>query len=169
MAYATVSDIEQRLGRELTESEATIVNTRLEDAEELIFRRIPDLSQRVVDGKIRERLVIMVECEAVMRLIRNPEGYTQETDGNYSYSIDSRVSSGRLSILPEEWALLGLSQTATVITPKIKRGRGSWQINPNWAFESGPDAALLAYVHSVECCGEPGCDHDDGQNTAVWA
>lgn len=169
MAYATVSDIEQRLGRELTESEATIVNTRLEDAEELIFRRIPDLTQRVEDGKIRERLVVMVECEAVMRLIRNPEGYTQETDGNYSYSIDSRVASGRLAILPEEWALLGYSQGVIVLSPRIKR-RGGWKLNPNWSFESGPDAALMAYVQSVECD-----DDDDDQlggytpGTAVWA
>jgi len=170
VAYATAQDIEDRLGRELDESEATIVNTRLEDAEELIYRRIPDLAQRVDDGKIRERLIVMVECEAVMRLIRNPEGYTQETDGNYSYSIDSRVASGRLSILPEEWALLGVARTIGVISPRIRCSPGVWKLNPNWSFEAGPDAALMAYVTSVDCCHPDGHHHGHGDDldTAVW-
>src|SRR5690606_10158648 len=114
--------------------------------------------------------VVMVECEAVMRLIRNPEGYTQETDGNYSYSIDSRVASGRLSILPEEWALLGYSQGVIVLSPRIKR-RGGWKLNPNWSFESGPDAALMAYVQSVECDDDDDDDQLGGYTpgTAVWA
>jgi len=166
VAYATAADIEARLGRELDESEATIVEARLDDVEEMIFLRIPDLTEKVDSGKIRERLVVMVECEAVMRLIRNPEGYTQETDGNYSYVVDASVASGRLTILPEEWAMLGVAQSVTVISPRIKRRPGMWKINPNWSFESGPDAPLLAYVTSVEC----GPD-EDGENldTAVWA
>src|SRR5690606_33660273 len=163
-------DIEDRLGRELDESEATIGNTRLEDAEELIYRRIPDLAQRVDDGKIRERLIVMVECEAVMRLIRNAVGYTQETDGNYSYSSGARVASGRLSRLPEEWALLGVARTIGVLSARIRCSPGVWKLNPNWSFEAGPDAALMAYVTSVDCCHPDGHRHGHGDDldTAVW-
>jgi hypothetical protein len=161
MAYATPEDIEQRLGRELDESEATIVGSRLDDVEELIFLRIPDLAQRIADGKIRQRLVVMVECEAVMRLIRNPEGYTQETDGNYSYTIDSSVASGRLMILPEEWAMLGINRSVVLLSPAIKFPAGMLKYNPNYAFESGwrPPCAI---VTSSEDCD------DDGLDTAVW-
>lgn len=137
MAYATPNDIQERLGRELDESEATIVATRLEDAEELILSRIPDLTEQIDGGKLRQRLVVMVESEVVMRLIRNPEGYTQETDGNYSYTIDARVASGHLSILPEEWSLLGVRRSIVMIAPNIEFPAGMIEANPNYDFEAG--------------------------------
>lgn len=151
MAYATPIDIEQRLGRALDESEATIVAARLDDVEELILLRLPDLPQRVTDGKLRQRLVVMVESEAVMRLIRNPEGYTQETDGNYSYTIDARVASGRLTILPEEWAMLGISRSVVLLSPAINFPPGMLVQNPNYAFEAGwrPATAIVTSSETV--------------------
>jgi hypothetical protein len=115
MAIATPADVAERLGRELDAAETALVASRLDDAEELIFQRIPDLTQKIAAGTIRQRLVVMVECEAVMRLIRNPEGYTSETDGNYSYSISHRVASGRLEILSDEWAMLGIRSGVAVL------------------------------------------------------
>lgn len=161
MAYATPTDIEQRLGRTLDDSEATIVGARLEDIEELIFQRIPDLGEKIASGKIRQRLVVMVESEAVMRLIRNPDGYTQETDGNYSYTIDARVASGRLSILPDEWAMLGVNRSVVLLSPDINLPSGMLKMNPNYAFEAGifPPCAITT---SSECTT------DNSLDTAVW-
>ena len=119
MAYATVADVEARLGRSLDPSEQTIVQTRLNDVELIIRANIPDLDEKVADGTIDEDLLVMIECEAVLRLIRNPEGYTAETDGNYSYQISSRVASGRLDILPEEWDWLGYHRGAFTIRPDL--------------------------------------------------
>lgn len=147
MAYATPTDIAERLGRDLDESESRIVDTRLEDAEELILARIPDLPEKIADGTVRERLVVMVEAEAVMRLIKNPEGFTQETDGNYSYSISSRVASGRLSIEPEEWSLLGIRASAALIAPAIKMPGNGMKANPNYAFEAGIFPAYAPETH----------------------
>lgn len=81
MAYATASDVEDRLGRELDSSETQIVNTRLDDVERLIKARIKDLDDLVDAGEPDEDLVVQIEAEAVLRLIRNPEGLTSETDG----------------------------------------------------------------------------------------
>lgn len=135
MAYAQASDIEDRLGRELDESETRIVETRLEDAEILIRSRIPDLDDQVDSGKIQERAVLLVLAETVLRLIRNIDGYQTETDGNYSYTIDQRVASGRLSILDEEWSLLGLRRGVITIRPVVDipwcRPEGT---NPNEGF-----------------------------------
>lgn len=117
MAYATVVDVENRLNRDLDSDEAQIVSVRLEDAELILKSKIPDLVDRVTAGTLNEDLVVMVEAEAVLRLIRNPDGYAQETDGNYSYQIDSRVASGRLEILKSEWALLGVRAGAYTIRP----------------------------------------------------
>lgn len=108
MAYATVQDVEARLGRELDEAEAQVVSVRLEDAELILRTRVPDLDERIEDGRILEAAVVMIECEMVLRLVRNLEGYTAETDGNYSYQISASVASGRLSVLPSEWGLIGI-------------------------------------------------------------
>lgn len=124
MAYATTADVEARLGRPLDASETTIVETRLNDVELLIRSRIPDLDTKVADGTIDVEIVIMIESEAILRLIRNPEGYTAETDGNYSYQISARVASGLIDILASEWALLGVRAGAFVIRPYIGRPYG---------------------------------------------
>lgn len=161
MAYATPNDIAERLGRDLDESEARIVDARLEDAEELILARIPDLPQKIADGKVRQRLVVMVESEAVMRLIKNPEGYTQETDGNYSYSVSSRVASGRLSIEPEEWSLLGIRASAALVATAIKMPGNGMKVNPNYAFEAG----IFPYCAPTTSVETP---QEGSSDTAVW-
>lgn len=119
MAYAQASDVEARLGRTLDASETTIVNIRLNDVELLIRNKIPDLDTQISEGTIDVEVVIMIESESVLRLLRNPDGYTAETDGNYSYQISVRVASGRLDILPEEWALLGFKSGAFTIRPDL--------------------------------------------------
>ena len=111
MAYAEAADVESRLGRTLDLSETTIVETRLGDAELLIRARIPDLDDRTAlpttdPNHLNKAIVVMLEAEMILRLFRNPEGFTQETDGNYSYMIASNVASGRLEVLDEEWDLL---------------------------------------------------------------
>mgnify|MGYP001946981520 FL=1 len=119
-SYATPEDVEARLGRPLEEWERTVVAQRLEDAELILRSRIPDLDERIADGRISEDAVVMVESEMVMRLVRNPEGYISETDGNYSYQLSQEVSSGRLFVLPHEWNLLGIRGGIYTITPYVK-------------------------------------------------
>lgn len=119
MAYATVADVEARLGRSLEPGEQDIVETRLNDVELLIRHKIPDLDARVADGRINEQILIMVEADTVLRLIKNVDGYRSETDGNYSYQIDDRVASGRLDILPSEWALLGVTSGVFTIRANL--------------------------------------------------
>lgn len=119
MAYAQYTDVEARLGRTLDTSEQQIVTTRLNDVELMIRYRIPDLDTKVSTGVIDPALVVMVECDAILRLIRNPEGFTAETDGNYSYQISKEVASGKLDVLPGEWALLGIRNGAFTIRPSL--------------------------------------------------
>jgi hypothetical protein len=119
MAYATANDVALRLGRELDTSEAQIVSIRLDDAERLIKSRIPDLDGKILDDEIDQGTVVMIEAEAVLRLVRNPQGFTSESDGNYTYMINAAVASGRLEIQDSEWALLGVRRSAFVIAPKV--------------------------------------------------
>lgn len=125
MAYATPADIEARLGRDLNESETIIVDSRLGDAELILRSRIPDLDDKVAASSTYEATVVMVESDMVLRLIKNPDGFSQETDGNYSYAIDIRVASGRLSVLPEEWDILGVKVSFAVLAPYLAPANGS--------------------------------------------
>ena len=109
MAYATADDVAVRWGRELSCEEAALVNTRLEDVERMIRRRIPDLDQQVADGTVNAEDVVQVESDCVLRLARNPEGYYSETDGNYTYMLQKDIVSGKLEITEDEWAILGVT------------------------------------------------------------
>lgn len=131
MAYATFEDVEVRFFRPLTEEEQPLVEQRLQDAENKIRRRIPDLDSKIVDDPDFESVVIQVCCDAVIRLVRNPEGYIQETDGNYAYQLSMYNADGRLTILPEEWIDLGVRKGISVIhvsplLPASLQQRGFW-------------------------------------------
>jgi hypothetical protein len=43
----------------------------------------------------------------VLRLVRNPEGYLSDTDGDYTYMLRQDLASGKLDLLPEDWETLG--------------------------------------------------------------
>jgi len=120
MAYATPEDVEVRFMRPLDEDEKRVVAARLEDAELLLRSRIPDLDEKVATGVLDQALVVMVEAEMVLRLIRNPDGLVQETDGSYSYSTSQKVASGLLEVLPREWTLLGVRSGVYIIDPTPK-------------------------------------------------
>ncbi len=122
MTYAQPSDVSARSGRELSDEETSLVSTRLEDAERMILRKIPDLADRISAGDIAEADVVQVEAEAVLRLVRNPEGYHSEQDGTYGYTFSRDLASGRLEITREEWEILGL-RTGRVLqlVPNVAR------------------------------------------------
>lgn len=108
MAYATSADVAVRWARTPSDEDAALIEVRLDDVERMIRRRIPDLDAQITSEGINEEDLKQVESDAVLRLVRNPEGYLSESDGNYTYMLRSDLASGRLEILPEEWAMLGL-------------------------------------------------------------
>lgn len=121
MAYATPADVAVRWGRELSPEESALISVRLADVERMILRRIPDLAARITAGTILEADVIQVEADAVLRVVRNPDGYVSETDGDYTYMVSQDASPGRLTILPEEWELLGVTASGMfVIAPRFE-------------------------------------------------
>ena len=86
MSYATVVDVATRLGRPIdSPEEQAQVQAWLDDAEALILARIPNLPDRVAAGSPTVATLVMIESNAVIRKIRNPEGYTSETIDDYTY------------------------------------------------------------------------------------
>lgn len=123
MAIATVDDVQKRFERELTDDERELAETLLNDAEIKIRRRIRNLVKRAAADPDFREAVVMVESNAVLRVLRNPEGYRQEAEGNYSYSLNAAVAAGHLFIGATDWEDLGVRERAFTVTPKVRRPR----------------------------------------------
>ncbi|WP_066901051.1 Gp19/Gp15/Gp42 family protein [Mycolicibacterium houstonense] len=120
MAHAQASDVAARLGRTLTADETTQVEALLDDAEQDLLERIPDLEDRIAADAAYLAKVIRVEASAVARLVRNPDGYIGETDGNYSYQLNWRLNTGAIQFTDQEWALLGLTSGVSAFDVRAK-------------------------------------------------
>ena len=129
MSYATVVDVATRLGRPIDDvGEQAQVQAWLDDAEALILSRIPNLPDLIADGSPTVATLVMVESNAVIRKIRNPEGYTSETIDDYTYRYNEQVRRGDIFFTDDEWGLLLPGRSgAWTITPSGARGRrGEW-------------------------------------------
>jgi hypothetical protein len=115
MAIAQPMDVETSLLRELTQAESQYVEALLERAQNQILTRLPDLKERAAASPAYKDLVAAVEGEAVARVFRNPDAIRQESEGNYSYTINFQVASGLLDILPAEWEQLGVSPWGSIL------------------------------------------------------
>lgn len=131
----TTADVTARLGRPLTddETESDLVETLIEDAENMVRVRMPG---RVLDPDTADVVSVkQVVANAVARVLRNPDGYRSESAGGVSYTIDTRAAAGFLTILADEWSLLGLAppraaagmgSIAPAITVPLPAGGWSW-------------------------------------------
>lgn len=65
--------------------------------------------------------MIDIEAEAVLRVVRNPDGLASEQDGAYGYQLSREAADNSLRILPEEWQTLGIRPSKMF---QISAGRG---------------------------------------------
>ena len=120
MAYASASDVALRWARTPTTEEAALIEIRLDEVERKIKRKIPDLDAQITAATIDVEDVIQVESDTVLRLVRNPDGYLSETDGNYTYMLQSNSTPGALEISTEDWATLGIFiGTMSILIPTV--------------------------------------------------
>lgn len=141
MPIGTLEGVEARYGQPLDNAQETQVTVWLSDIERRLRRRIPDLDDRAALSADYAASVAEVEENAVVRILKNPDGFRAESEGSYSYSTDVRAASGFMMILDEEWALLGASSAFT-IHPRIRRHRRTDEGNPDlqvsdWIWEGG--------------------------------
>lgn len=125
MAYATADDVAVLWARTPTEEERALIEKRLAQVERMIERRFeralrPTIEDQITSGELDVEDVKQVEADAVLRLVRNPDGYLSETDGSYTYQLRSDLATGQLQILPEDWDTLGIFQTRmSILTPTV--------------------------------------------------
>lgn len=120
MAHANTSDVTELWAIDPEPEIEALIARRLEQVERMIKRRIPDLDDKVDASEVFQADVIDIESDAVLRLVRNPEGYQSETDGDYTYMLRSDLTSGELKITDTEWAILGIVKTGVFqLVPNI--------------------------------------------------
>lgn len=59
------------------------------------------IAERLASGHLEEDLYMDTVAEAVLRVVRNPEGFTTEQQGNYSYGLRTVVAAGYLMFTAE--------------------------------------------------------------------
>lgn len=108
MTYANAADVQAIYGKTLSSEETALVERRLAQVERMILRRIPDLAEQISAGDIDQADVVDIEAEAVLRVIRNPDGLYSEQDGSYGYQLSREAADNSLRITAEEWERLGI-------------------------------------------------------------
>jgi hypothetical protein len=110
VAYTTTADVEVRLMRPLTAAESAAAGAWIDDLEAEIAQRIPDVDALIVLGTVREAAVRRVVSQAVIRVLRNPEGLRTVTtgidDATETRTVDGSLSSGALFLTSDEWDLI---------------------------------------------------------------
>lgn len=143
--YATPDDVEVRLGRPLTDPAQAVALLR--DAEVLIRSRVLDLAARVADEPGFLDVVVMVEANAVVRVLRNPEGLRAVTvtvdDGSVTRTRDQATSDGALRITDDEWDLL-----APVYGPGLAPHAGKCRVQATAAQEQ--TASLAEHTMTLQ-------------------
>src|SRR5690606_31311161 len=141
--FASVADVEARLGRTVTDGERATVEAALEDASDLIRAETvrdwvdPDNPAQLVGDPAQLDTQRTVCAAVAARLIRNPAGVAQETVGPFSVSHGTSAVAGawltrRGRLPPRRGAgLIGVTVLSTTSGPSGARAGGL----PAWAHE----------------------------------
>jgi hypothetical protein len=100
---ASTNDIVERW-RPLTSQEETVALRLLDDAWDLLLGRRKTLEADVLAGTVTYSTVIRVLCAMVMRVMRNPEGWSEEAIDDWRGKRAEVLASGELNVTPTELA-----------------------------------------------------------------
>ncbi|MFH9977941.1 hypothetical protein ACH4ND_01510 [Streptomyces sp. NPDC017179] len=118
VTLATLEDVTNRLGRDLTEEETRQATALLEDATAMILDRFPRYATEPTSTS-------KAVCRAmVLRVLQNPQGLRQESIDDYQVTYDAARSAGELYISDTEAEMLRpLATSAFSITPTAPKVR----------------------------------------------
>jgi hypothetical protein len=119
--FATVDDVATDLMRPLTTAEAARADTGVTVASAIIRSRLPLIDQWITEGELDPVLPRQVVVDAVVRVLRNPNGMkqVQQTAGPFSSggSWDTDQVGGRVYITDDELAMLEPASSPTPTPP----------------------------------------------------
>lgn len=100
-----VSDLEARW-RPLTASESIVAQSFLDDALNEVVVRRPSLAADITAGLVTQASLIRVVTSMVLRVLKNPDGKSEESIDDYRFKRDDLLAAGALYITDDELALL---------------------------------------------------------------
>ncbi len=109
---ATVPDLQDRW-RPLSPQETVNAEAFLDDAWALLLDKRRTLEADVTAGTVSEANVRRVVCAMVLRVLKNPDGWEDESIDDWRGKRAAAVASGELHVTPSELA---------TITPGRRRG-----------------------------------------------
>jgi hypothetical protein len=113
---AIQTDLSNRSLRPLSSQELEVGTFLLDDSWGVLTARVAGLDARnsatPTDTALRS-LIVQVQCAMVLRVLNNPNGKLQESQDDYSYRLDSAVSTGALYVSEAEVRLLGANDSVS--------------------------------------------------------
>jgi hypothetical protein len=100
---AVVADVAARW-RPLTTQETTNATAFLGDAWALLLSRRPTLEADITAGTVTTANVVRVVVAMVLRILRNPDGWDQESIDDWSGRRNALIADGVLRVTPDELA-----------------------------------------------------------------
>lgn len=100
---ASITDIEDRF-QPLTDAQKNNALAYLGDAWALLTGRLPNLEANMLAGLVSTENVIRVISAMVIRVLRNPNGYLEESIDDYRRRRAELMANGALTVTTDELA-----------------------------------------------------------------
>lgn len=114
--YVTLVQVRNRYEQDIPTGQAAYVESVIDEAETVLLARVPTLPALITAGATSVAIVRTVIIRAVLRVLRNPNGYRSEQAGDYSYQFDA-ASSGQVDYTPAEIFLI-TGNTRNIVVPR---------------------------------------------------
>lgn len=122
-----VSEVTSRAEPDLNigDFDSAYIAVKIADAEAIIEAELPIVATRLESGALKTQLYNSVVADMVLRVLRNPEGYTYRTAGDESASASGIAAAGQI-VIDENSSrrLTGVIDGAMPSTSMI--GGGGW-------------------------------------------
>ena len=114
-AFASTQQVGERWQRALTGDETLAAESLLEQASAMIRVNVPGIDVRVAGSADWATTVAGIVVDAVLRVLRNPEGFVAENEGPFGVRRSDAAAGGQLFFTDQEWAQLRGLHVARVL------------------------------------------------------
>lgn len=84
------------------------VDEYIDEAETILSVRLGDLDAWIAVDPVREARLKTVVKRMVRRVLKNPDGFESESEGDYSYTRSRALRSGEIYVSAADWRILGI-------------------------------------------------------------
>lgn len=127
---ASLDDVENRYGP-LSEAESVHAATLITQASAMVRAQVPTVDDRLLSGALSSALTTGAVADAVVRVLDNPRGKSQESIDDFAFRRSDAVASGRLYIAVEDLILLRDASTLARVGSVRLRARGYEAYDPS--------------------------------------